>query len=41
MNSTTFLGVRQVIGHWLIWLLVIVISLCFADTPAVLALERA
>ncbi len=41
MKSTTFLSVRQVIGHWLIWLLVIVISLCFADTPAVLALERA
>jgi len=41
MNSTTFLSVRQVIGHWLIWLLVIVISLCFADTPAVSALERA
>lgn len=40
MNSTTFLSVRQVIGHWLIWLLVVVISLCFGDTAAGLALEE-
>lgn len=41
MNSTTFLSVRQVVGHWLIWLLVIVISLFFADTPVISTLERA
>ncbi len=41
MKSTTFLSVRQVIGHWLIWLLVVVISLCFADTAAGLALDEA
>lgn len=41
MKSTTSLRVRQLIGYWLVWLLVVVIALCLPEAPAVSALERA